>query len=107
MQRKFVSFSQVVALAAMTMTFVLSPDGASAREFENPRVDGLLLDGCYRYPGRCESRRQANAFCRRRGFDEAIDWEVVNRGGLISTKRLGDGGTCRISCSVMTLVECD
>jgi hypothetical protein len=100
--------TQAAALAAITVGLVLSGStGAFAREFESPRIDGLVLDGCYRFPGRCESRRQANAFCRRRGFDEALDWDVANHGGLITTKRLGDGGTCIANCTVMTSVECD
>jgi hypothetical protein len=99
---------QAATLAAVTVVLCLSGyTDAFAKEFDNPRIDGLVLDGCYRFPGRCDSRRQANAFCRRRGFDEAVDWEAVNRGGLITTKRLGDGGTCVANCTVMTSVECE
>jgi hypothetical protein len=75
--------------------------------FHNPKVDGLVLDGCYRFPGRCNSEREANEFCRRRGFDGATDWHAENRGGLFTTMRLGDGGRCFASCTVMTFVACE
>ena len=75
--------------------------------YRNPTIGGMLLDGCYSFPGDCASRRQANAFCSEEGYDRAYDWETENRAGVFTTKRLGDGGTCVISCTVMIFVECE
>lgn len=81
-------------------------DEDRVRVFRHPRVHGLLLDGCYRYPGACGTKREADAFCRLRGYDDAVDWRAENRGGLFKTKRLGDGGSRIASCTVMTFVAC-
>ena len=96
----------MVAASAAALA-VFDTTGASAREFNNPKVGGRLLDGCYRFPGNCNSRRQADAFCQLRGFDDAVDFTATNRAGLFTTRRLGDGGTCVSSCTVMTYVECE
>jgi hypothetical protein len=94
-----------ILLAIVTALGFFGNRVATAEEFDNPRIDGRLLDGCYRWPGQCNSRRQANAFCRRMDFDRAADWET--RGGGANTKRLGDGGVCIAFCTVMTYVECE
>lgn len=75
--------------------------------YRNPTIEGMVLDGCYRFPGDCASDLQAEAFCQEEGYDGAFDWETENRAGLFTTKRLGDGGTCIASCTVMTYVECE
>jgi hypothetical protein len=100
------TLKRAATLVAVAVALTLSGNGiATAEEFDNPRVDGHLLDGCYRWPGQCNSRRQANEFCRRMDFEEAIDWQT--RAGAANTKRLGDGGTCIAFCTVMTYVECE
>lgn len=40
------------------------------------------------------------------GFDFAVDYDAVNKTGTFKTKRLGDGGTCKLSCTVMRYVKC-
>ena len=89
-----------IAVTAITGT-------ASARVFSHPHVGGALLDGCYSWPGPCHARREANAFCRDRDYDEAVEWRASHRAGLIKTRRLGDDGTCVGSCTVMLSVECE
>jgi len=84
-----------------------NPPPRSTQAFRNPTVGGLVLDGCYSWPGDCASKRQADAFCAEEGHDEASDWETENRVGAFTTKRLGDSGTCFASCTVMTYVECE
>ena len=91
--------------AAVAVTVLT--DAASARVFHHPHAGGALLDGCYSWPGPCHSRREANAFCRERDYDDAVEWRAVTRGGLIKTRRLGDDGTCVASCTVMQFVECE
>lgn len=91
------------ASTAIPTTAVAQRDGV----YRNPTIGGQLLDGCYRWPGPCNSRRQADAFCDEEGYDGAYDYETENRVGVMTTKRLGDGGTCFASCTVMTYVECE
>jgi hypothetical protein len=100
--------TRLVLLAATAA--IAMPLGALAQddgEYRNPTVGGLVLDGCYAWPGDCASDEQADAFCEQEGYDGAADWETENRGGIFTTKRLGDGGTCIASCTVMTYVECE
>lgn len=51
-------------------------------------------------------RKAANAFCRRKGYDRASDYEASNQFGAYQTYRLRDGGVCTASCTVMTYVRC-
>jgi hypothetical protein len=93
----------IVAVIAMPLSAIAQDDGV----YDNPTIDGLVLDGCYSWPGDCASDEQAAAFCEEEGYDGAADFETENRGGIFTTKRLGDGGTCVASCTVMTYVECE
>ena len=99
---KIVAACLFAAVAAVAVT-----DTASARVFHHPHVGGALLDGCYSWPGGCHTRREANAFCRDRDYDQAVEWRASHRAGLIKTRRLGDDGTCVASCTVMEFVECE
>jgi hypothetical protein len=100
------TLKRTASLVAIAIALILSGNSvATAEDFNNPRIDGVLLDGCYRWPGECNSRRQANAFCRRMDFERAADWET--RQGGANTRRLGDGGACIAFCTVMAYVECE
>lgn len=99
--------SPVALLFAFVTALAASALPAEARTFNNPRIGGKVLDGCYSWPGPCKSRRQANAFCRRKGYARAADFETTNSVGAFQTKRLGDGGVCTASCTVMEYVVCE
>lgn len=94
-----------VLFAVSAMTSVAQADKFS-RIYNNPKVGGKKLDGCYSWPGNCKSQQQANAFCKMRGYAFASDFSVTNKFGMYQAKRLGDGGTCTASCTVMTRVVC-
>lgn len=100
------SIAALAACAAAAVLTLFAPDAAQARSFNNPHVDGKRLDGCYSWPGPCRTRTAANAFCRRKGYERASDWEASNQFGAYQTYRLGDGGVCTASCTVMTYVRC-
>ena len=99
---------RAVLLAGLALSLALA--GAAMAQgtavFVNPTYDGLVLDGCYSWPGPCGTPEQANAFCQSQGYDAASSWQSENRVGLFSTKRIGDGGTCVASCTVMVRVDC-
>ena len=103
-------FRKVLTVLAIAVFGLLlghaAPAEAYTKTFRDPMVKSRLLDGCYSWPGPCKSRKQANAFCRRKGFDFAVDYDAVNKTGTFKTKRLGDGGTCKLSCTVMRYVKC-
>ncbi len=82
------------------------PADAASKKFYNPKVGGKRLDGCYTFPGKCQVRKQANAFCKMMGYAYASTFDASNDAGLFQTKRLGDGGTCTASCTVMNFVHC-
>lgn len=99
------------ALAAIAFLLVpFLPTVASAeggiKVFHNPKVGGKRLDGCYSWPGPCNSDDAASAFCNMKGYGYASDFKTSNVVGLYQTKRLGDGGTCTASCTVMLSVTC-
>lgn len=82
-------------------------DGEGVDEyFYNPKIGGKRADGCYSWPGPCRSKEQARAYCRTKGYVEVADFDTSNEVGAFSTKRLGDGGVCRLSCTVLTMVHC-
>jgi hypothetical protein len=74
--------------------------------FDSPRIGSHRADGCYSWPGPCNSKQQADAYCRLRGFARAASFEASNKVGGFSAKRLGDGGICRLSCTLLTQVSC-
>lgn len=82
------------------------PAEAASKKFYNPKVGGKRLDGCYKFPGKCQVRKQANAFCKMMGYAYASTFDASNEAGLFQTKRLGDGGSCTASCTVMNFVDC-
>lgn len=94
-----------VSLAVTAFSGAASADKFS-KTFHNPKVGGKKLDGCFSFPGSCRSKQQATAFCRMKGYAFASDFDVTNKIGMFQAKRLGDGGTCTASCTVMTRVVC-
>ncbi|MEZ5900175.1 MAG: hypothetical protein R3D51_11875 [Hyphomicrobiaceae bacterium] len=104
---KILAAQLVFAASALAFSTLASvPAMARSKTFHSPKVGGKMLDGCYSWPGPCKSKRQANAFCRRKGFDFAADFEASNEFGAYQAKRLGDGGVCTASCTVMQMVRC-
>lgn len=97
------AFGATVLVAAMAAS--VQADGTS-RTFDNPQVGSKRLDGCYSWPGPCRSQRQANTFCRGMEFHSAVNHRTSNAFGIYQTRRLGDGGVCTASCTVMVSVEC-
>ena len=51
-------------------------------------------------------RAAANRSNRPTLFAFASDFSATNKFGMYQAKRLGDGGTCTASCTVMTRVVC-
>lgn len=96
-----ITLTSIALLIAITQSV-----HASEKRFNDPTVGGKLLDGCFKWPGNCNSQAQANAYCIRMGFVRAKGKRVVQKVGVFQTKRLGDGGVCTASCSVMTMVFC-
>lgn len=84
----------------------VAPASAEVVIIKKPKVGGKLLDGCYSWPGPCNSKTQADVFCKRQGYTGVDDFVAVNKVGAFQTKRLGDGGTCTASCTVMSKVIC-
>lgn len=103
-RRAFVLALALVMLAALPE--VAPAFDGEAKLFESPRIGSRKADGCYSWPGPCRTRRQANAFCRLKGYTAASRWRASNQVGTFSTKRLGDGGVCRLQCTVLTEVMC-
>jgi len=99
--------SGALAIAVVTAGVTTSAMAVELKRFENPKVGGKYLDGCYRWPGECRSTRQAEAFCKRKGYPYVYDFSISNKVGVFQAKRLGDGGTCTASCSVMSMVYCE
>jgi len=93
------------ALALSTASEAAFADKFS-KTYYNPKVGSKKLDGCFSWPGKCHSKQQANAFCKMKGYAFASDFDVTNKFGAYQAKRLGDGGTCTASCTVMTRVVC-
>lgn len=85
---------------------VAAPASAEVVIIKKPKIGGKLLDGCYSWPGPCNSKKQADVFCKRQGYTGVDDYVAVNKVGAFQTKRLGDGGNCTASCTVMTKVIC-
>ena len=94
-----------VFVAVSAMSGAVHADKFS-KIYNNPKVGSKRLDGCYSFPGSCKSQQQANAFSQMKGYAFASDFSATNKFGMYQAKRLGDGGTCTASCTVMTRVVC-
>jgi hypothetical protein len=69
----FKYYSSPGALIVAVLTLLgISALPSEARTFHNPHIGGKLLNGCYSWPGPCKTRRQAMAFCRRKGDDPPV-----------------------------------
>jgi len=97
----------VRATLVVSVGIATSSMAVETKRFDNPKVGGKLLDGSYSWPGPCEAEKQAIAFCKRKGYPKMFAYVRGNKVGVFQTKRLGDGGTCTASCSIMTYVICE
>lgn len=99
--------SLLVAFSSILIAVSLAaPASAEVVIIKKPKVGGKLLDGCYSWPGPCNSKTQADVYCKQKGYTGVDQYVAVNKVGAFQTKRLGDGGTCTASCTVMTKVIC-
>lgn len=89
---------QAVSQAATTGTAVL---------FNNPMVDGYLLDNCVSKANQC-GQASADAFCKKQGFIKATNFTVREH---YPTKCIGDGFICDKNtfshCDGITSVTCN
>ena len=104
--KRLTGLALVAAAVFAALAAAPSPANARSKIFKNPKINGKLLDGCYSWPGPCNEDKQADAFCVRKGYEYADDYDTENKAGLFQTKRLGDKGVCTSSCTVMKRVEC-
>jgi hypothetical protein len=98
--------SGMLAVAVISAGAVPSAMAFELKTFKYPKIDGKYVDGCYSWPGPCKRGEEANAYCRRHGMCEAVSVHVSNKVGVFQTTRLGDGGTCTASCSVIADIDC-
>lgn len=97
------------ALGAILSVAVIATSAQAdvAKTYHNPKIGSKRLDGCYSWPGKCRTKQQADAFCKMQGYQFATAFDTSNEFGAYQTKRLGDGGVCTASCTVMVWVTCD
>lgn len=106
MSRKSFLFALASGLLSVSAMAGAAQADKFSKTYNNPKVGSKKLDGCYSFPGSCNSQQQANAFCKMNGYAFASAFNVTNKFGAFQAKRLGDGGTCTASCTVMTRVVC-
>ncbi len=77
------------------------------RRFLNPSIGGYRLDWCRRWGQEC-GKPAADAFCRSRGFKEAVAFqEAFDIGARTPTKIISSGKICSDSfCDGFEFIEC-
>ncbi|WP_456324772.1 PAN domain-containing protein [Desulfonauticus submarinus] len=75
--------------------------------FNSPSISGYRLDWCKVWGSLC-GKPAADEFCKQRGFNNAIRWEIDPDIGLHSpTKIIGTGETCQQEfCDGFKYIEC-
>jgi len=77
--------------------------GEDRRRFENPRVNGQVVDRCLNWGSNCEMPAADN-FCRQKGFSAAASFEFAN---MRPTLVVGDDKICNEDmCQGFTTITC-
>ena len=90
--------------AIVLLIFTFSQAEAQSQRIENPRLGSYFVDRCLNFGQNCD-RPAADAYCRSRGFDVAIDFQWIERG---PTWVQGDAAVCDKPnvCGSFTYVVC-
>ena len=94
-----------LASAASAAPFSLSPDVGSTIEtiqylpgsgFSYPHIRGAIVDWCVVWANGC-GWPAAHQFCRSRGFDRALSWNIFRAGRtyVVGSERYCEGSGCK------------
>src|ERR1043165_2038472 len=94
----FRKISRALALAALAGA--IAPAAADIR-IDNPTADGVPIDWCTRWGQNC-GWQGAHAFCRDRGFERALSYDVFQPGRtyISGADQFCSGPTCTAFQSV-------
>jgi hypothetical protein len=94
-------FRKILAILALTLAAWTSAAAANEIRIDHPVVDGVPVDWCRAFGQGC-GWQGAHAFCRDRGYERALRYEVFNPGRtyLMSGDSFCTGPTCTAFQSV-------
>jgi hypothetical protein len=105
---EFMRLSSRLAMAALFCTAAwASPAQAEDKTFPKPKLGAYRLDWCLNYASQC-GKPAARAWCKKKGFDDASDFEQAEDiGDVTPTRILNSGEVCDDeSCDGFSYITC-
>ncbi len=85
-----------------------SGGGGDTQDFYKPKIGSLRLNTCFTKGSSCDGQKAADAFCDKRGFDDAADFQSTQIPPYKSSRYIGSGKICHgYGCSVFQTITCE
>jgi hypothetical protein len=83
--------------------------GGDSHTYNNPKIGGAKLNFCFRKGVNCDGQRAADAFCDRKGYDQASDFQQSPPlSPLYPTRYIGNGRICKsLVCFGFSSITCE
>lgn len=82
--------------------------GGDSQDYYKPKVGSRRMNTCFVKGLDCDGQKAADAFCDKRGFDEATDFQVVQMPPNKSSRYIGNGKICKgFGCTVFQAITCE